>query len=246
MLPRPPAVMVAVGHTALVDAALLRGTLTGRCGQRNVVLGPRGDRAVELARLSGGELVAVAVEAHLPHCGATVGEVADEHQVEERACHRWLTAAEVCHRARARWSAFRPCWGLRGSRHRGQRQSGVLACRAQLVTALRRHDGAPFMACLAVAGQGHVRAGREGTRGAAGFMGHAGENFFRGRQALSKCTIFSSIAVTPVMLTLFSSARIVPPAGLARSGCSWGRNAGHSCIGVGVFCAGHGEGVRRA
>jgi nucleotide-binding universal stress UspA family protein len=53
------------------------------------------ERAVELARLSGGELIAVAVEAHLPHYGATVGEVTEEQEVEERSCHRWLAAAEA-------------------------------------------------------------------------------------------------------------------------------------------------------
>jgi nucleotide-binding universal stress UspA family protein len=53
------------------------------------------ERAVELARPHESELIAVAVEAHLPHYGATVGEVAEELEVEERACHRWLAAAEA-------------------------------------------------------------------------------------------------------------------------------------------------------
>ncbi|MFF0125836.1 universal stress protein [Streptomyces mirabilis] len=51
------------------------------------------ERAVELARSSGCELIAVAVEAHLPDYGATVGEAAEELEVEERSCHRWLAAA---------------------------------------------------------------------------------------------------------------------------------------------------------
>jgi len=51
-------------------------------------------RAVDLAA-DGAELIAVAVEAHLPHYAATVGEVEEERAVEEQACHRWLTAAEA-------------------------------------------------------------------------------------------------------------------------------------------------------
>jgi len=43
----------------------------------------------------GVELTAVAVEAHLPHYGATVGEVEEERAVEEQACQRWLRAAEA-------------------------------------------------------------------------------------------------------------------------------------------------------
>ncbi|MGW9032050.1 universal stress protein [Streptomyces sp. NPDC055722] len=59
--------------------------------------GARGalERAAELARGHDGELIAIAVEAHLPHYGATVGEVAEELEVEERACHRWLAAAQA-------------------------------------------------------------------------------------------------------------------------------------------------------
>ncbi|MDO0935249.1 universal stress protein [Streptomyces sp. DG2A-72] len=34
------------------------------------------------------------MEAHLPHYGETVGEVTEELEIEERACHRWLAAAE--------------------------------------------------------------------------------------------------------------------------------------------------------
>jgi nucleotide-binding universal stress UspA family protein len=50
---------------------------------------------VDLARRPGVELTAVAVEAHLPHYGATVGEVEEERVVEEQACQRWLRAAEA-------------------------------------------------------------------------------------------------------------------------------------------------------
>lgn len=49
--------------------------------------------AIGLAKQGGGELVAVAVEAHLPHYGATVGEVDEERAVEEQACQRWLKSA---------------------------------------------------------------------------------------------------------------------------------------------------------
>lgn len=40
-------------------------------------------------------MVAVAVEAHLPHYAATVGEVDEERAVEEQACRRWLAAASA-------------------------------------------------------------------------------------------------------------------------------------------------------
>jgi nucleotide-binding universal stress UspA family protein len=50
---------------------------------------------VDLARRPGVELTAAAVEAHLPHYGATVGEVDEERAVEEQACQRWLRAAEA-------------------------------------------------------------------------------------------------------------------------------------------------------
>jgi nucleotide-binding universal stress UspA family protein len=49
--------------------------------------------AVALAKHGPTELTAVAVEAHLPHYGATVGEVDEERAFEEKACRRWLTAA---------------------------------------------------------------------------------------------------------------------------------------------------------
>jgi nucleotide-binding universal stress UspA family protein len=48
---------------------------------------------VDLAKLTGAALTAVAIEAHLPHYGATVGEVVEEQAVEEQACRRWLHAA---------------------------------------------------------------------------------------------------------------------------------------------------------
>ncbi len=37
----------------------------------------------------------MAVEAHLPHYGATLGGVEEELAVEEEACHRWLAAARA-------------------------------------------------------------------------------------------------------------------------------------------------------
>jgi nucleotide-binding universal stress UspA family protein len=51
--------------------------------------------AIALAKAGKARVVAVAVEAHLPHYGATVGEVDEELAVEERACRRWLKAAEA-------------------------------------------------------------------------------------------------------------------------------------------------------
>jgi nucleotide-binding universal stress UspA family protein len=50
---------------------------------------------VDLAQRRGVELTAVAVEAHLPHYGATIGEVKEERVVEEQTCQRWLRAAEA-------------------------------------------------------------------------------------------------------------------------------------------------------
>ncbi len=49
--------------------------------------------AVELARQDDARLVAVAVEAHLPRYAATVGEMEEEHQAEERDARRWLNEA---------------------------------------------------------------------------------------------------------------------------------------------------------
>lgn len=51
--------------------------------------------ALGLATVHGSDLIAVAVEAHLPHYAATVGEVDEERAVEEQACHRWLAAASA-------------------------------------------------------------------------------------------------------------------------------------------------------
>jgi universal stress protein F len=52
--------------------------------------------AVRIARQDGARLVAVAVEEHLPrYDGATIGEVEEAHQLDRRACHRWLRAAEA-------------------------------------------------------------------------------------------------------------------------------------------------------
>jgi nucleotide-binding universal stress UspA family protein len=51
--------------------------------------------ALALARVSPAEVTAVAVEAHLPHYGATVGEVEDERTVEQQECIRWLRRAQA-------------------------------------------------------------------------------------------------------------------------------------------------------
>jgi len=53
------------------------------------------DVALGLAQREGSELIAVAIEAHLPHYGATVGEVEEERIVEEQDCTRWLKAAQA-------------------------------------------------------------------------------------------------------------------------------------------------------
>jgi nucleotide-binding universal stress UspA family protein len=49
--------------------------------------------AAELARTDRAELVALGVEAHLPHYGATVGEVEEEHRFEEQEERRLLAEA---------------------------------------------------------------------------------------------------------------------------------------------------------
>jgi nucleotide-binding universal stress UspA family protein len=51
------------------------------------------ETAVELARRERAELFGLAIEAHLPHYAATVGEVEEELRVEERECTRWLKEA---------------------------------------------------------------------------------------------------------------------------------------------------------
>jgi len=60
---------------------------------------PGARRALEitlgLAKVHDAEVFAVAVEDHLPHYGATVGEVEEERAFEEQACQRWLRAAEA-------------------------------------------------------------------------------------------------------------------------------------------------------
>ncbi|MCA1702512.1 MAG: universal stress protein [Actinobacteria bacterium] len=53
------------------------------------------DVAIQLAQLHHAQLIAVAVQAHLPHYGATVGEVEEERVVEEQTCRRWLTTAHA-------------------------------------------------------------------------------------------------------------------------------------------------------
>ena len=49
--------------------------------------------AVELARTAGAELIALGVEAHLPHYGATIGEFEEERQFEELQERRLLAEA---------------------------------------------------------------------------------------------------------------------------------------------------------
>ncbi len=51
------------------------------------------ETAVDLARRDRAELFGLAIEAHLPHYAATVGEVEEELRVEERECARWLKEA---------------------------------------------------------------------------------------------------------------------------------------------------------
>lgn len=54
------------------------------------------DVAVDLMRLwPDVELVAAAVEAHLPHYGATVGEYEEEREFEARRCQHWLQTASA-------------------------------------------------------------------------------------------------------------------------------------------------------
>ncbi|MFN2545317.1 MAG: universal stress protein [Actinomycetota bacterium] len=50
--------------------------------------------ALQIARVSGADLHAVAVEAHLPHYGATVGEVKEELEVERSEAATALTEAQ--------------------------------------------------------------------------------------------------------------------------------------------------------
>jgi nucleotide-binding universal stress UspA family protein len=51
------------------------------------------DVALEVARSQGAELTGIAIEAHLPRYGATVGEVDEEHRVEEAEARRHLAEA---------------------------------------------------------------------------------------------------------------------------------------------------------
>lgn len=51
--------------------------------------------AVDLARRDDAELIGLAIEAHLPHYAATVGEVQEELRFEERACARLLMEASA-------------------------------------------------------------------------------------------------------------------------------------------------------
>ncbi|MGI5456489.1 universal stress protein [Streptomyces sp. CA-249302] len=51
------------------------------------------ERSVGLARLYGSELIAVAVEAHLPYDEEPAEGTAGNLAIEARACHRWLADA---------------------------------------------------------------------------------------------------------------------------------------------------------
>ena len=51
------------------------------------------EAAVELAGRDHAELLGLAIEAHLPHYGATVGEVDEEREVEEQACKALIAEA---------------------------------------------------------------------------------------------------------------------------------------------------------
>jgi nucleotide-binding universal stress UspA family protein len=51
------------------------------------------DAAVSVARRDSAELIGLAIEAHLPHYGATVGEVEEERRFEEQACTQLLEEA---------------------------------------------------------------------------------------------------------------------------------------------------------
>jgi hypothetical protein len=55
--------------------------------------GVRAASPLSVANREHATVTAVAVEAHLPHYGATVGEVEEERLVEEQAARRWLAAA---------------------------------------------------------------------------------------------------------------------------------------------------------
>jgi len=56
--------------------------------------------AVDIALPTGAELLGVAVEAHLPHYAATVGEVEEERRLEESACEALLREAAAYVRRR--------------------------------------------------------------------------------------------------------------------------------------------------
>jgi nucleotide-binding universal stress UspA family protein len=52
--------------------------------------------AVRLARAEDARLIAIAVAERPPHIdGASLGEVREEHERRQRACRRWLRAAEA-------------------------------------------------------------------------------------------------------------------------------------------------------
>jgi nucleotide-binding universal stress UspA family protein len=51
------------------------------------------EAAVGVAHRDRAELIGLAIEAHLPHYGATVGEVEEERRFEEQACTQLLKEA---------------------------------------------------------------------------------------------------------------------------------------------------------
>jgi nucleotide-binding universal stress UspA family protein len=62
----------------------------GSDGARNAL-----DAAVGVARRDSAELIGLAIEAHLPHYGATIGEVDEERRFEEQACAQLLEEASI-------------------------------------------------------------------------------------------------------------------------------------------------------
>lgn len=53
------------------------------------------ESAIDVARTDGAELTVLAVESHLPHYGATVGEVEEERRLEESECADLLREASA-------------------------------------------------------------------------------------------------------------------------------------------------------
>jgi len=60
------------------------------------------DAAIWVAWREEAELIGLAIEAHLPRYGATVGEVEEEHRFEQQECARLLKEAEAYADAKGR------------------------------------------------------------------------------------------------------------------------------------------------